>query len=286
MKMWSLASLSVALFISNSFSQTVSFPVHIGDRWQYIVDDEASWVAAREIIGQSTMWNGKTYAILEDRSSNLLIHEYYRQDGERVYQYFAYDSTEILLYDFGRLAGDTIRIDPSGDITRISHVYIDTVLGTLRKVYRFQTVHISGLFRQEDWIADSLGLIYRIIDPPYWYAIRGAVINGISYGLITSVYQSNDFNSSSIHLHQNYPNPFNPFTTISYELPERSLVVLKVFNILGQEIRTLVNGVQDAGEKIVRFDALNMPSGMYVYRMTATTAHRTLSQSRSMLVLK
>ncbi len=64
-------------------------------------------------------------------------------------------------------------------------------------------------------------------------------------------------------LKQNYPNPFNPSTTIGYALPHDGLVTLTVFNLLGQSVRILVNGVQAAGAHAVRFDASTLPSGVY-----------------------
>ena len=70
-------------------------------------------------------------------------------------------------------------------------------------------------------------------------------------------------------LEQAYPNPFNPSTTIRYEIPDGSFVVLKVFNVLGQDIKTLINEYQDAGFKEVDFDATALPSGLYFYRLQA-----------------
>jgi hypothetical protein len=68
-------------------------------------------------------------------------------------------------------------------------------------------------------------------------------------------------------LRQNYPNPFNPSTTIRVELPHSSRVSLKVYDALGQEVATLVDEEKAAGVHDVRFDAGNLASGMYVYRL-------------------
>ena len=73
----------------------------------------------------------------------------------------------------------------------------------------------------------------------------------------------------SFSLEESYPNPFNPTTTIRYTIPERTKVVIKVFNILGKEVATLVNEVQDPGPQFVRFDASGLASGLYFYRLEA-----------------
>ena len=86
--------------------------------------------------------------------------------------------------------------------------------------------------------------------------------------------------------HQNYPNPFNPSTTLLYELPEQSLVSIKVFNILGQRIATLVNEKQSAGSKSATFDAYGLSAGVYYYRMSAVGSSKSFTQTRKMLLVR
>ncbi|MBP1648224.1 MAG: Por secretion system C-terminal sorting protein [Bacteroidetes bacterium] len=70
-------------------------------------------------------------------------------------------------------------------------------------------------------------------------------------------------------LAQNFPNPFNPSTVIRYGLPGQSQVRLEIYNLIGQQVATLVNASQDAGYHEVQFSGANLPSGLYFYRLTA-----------------
>ncbi len=98
----------------------------------------------------------------------------------------------------------------------------------------------------------------------------------------TTSVASEQLSVTGYQLAQNYPNPFNPATTIRFSIPERSYVVLRVFNILGREMETLVDGELNAGEHSVVFDAKSLPSAVYFYRLTSPT----FSQTKSMEVLK
>jgi hypothetical protein len=75
--------------------------------------------------------------------------------------------------------------------------------------------------------------------------------------------------SYNFTLEQNYPNPFNPTTTIKYTVPETGLVTLKVYDVLGSEVATLVNETMTAGQHTVNFNAAGLASGMYIYKMQA-----------------
>lgn len=76
-------------------------------------------------------------------------------------------------------------------------------------------------------------------------------------------------NAHKFDLPQNYPNPFNPTTNIEYTIPEKSQVTLKIYDILGKEVTTLVDKVQEAGTYVSVWNASNVSSGVYFYRLTS-----------------
>ncbi len=96
-------------------------------------------------------------------------------------------------------------------------------------------------------------------------AIEGLVV------ISTAVTEAGDNLPKAFELNQNYPNPFNPSTAISYELSANSYVTLKVYDVLGREVATLVEARQNAGYHEATFDARNLSSGVYFYRLTAGT---------------
>ena len=91
-------------------------------------------------------------------------------------------------------------------------------------------------------------------------------------------------------LEQNYPNPFNPSTTIEYSLPQNGFVTLKVFNVLGKEVATLVNSPNEAGRHTIKFDASALNSGVYFYKLEAgnpsTGSGQGFSETKKMILLK
>ena len=100
--------------------------------------------------------------------------------------------------------------------------------------------------------------------------------------LITDVEKEDDNIPSEFTLNQNYPNPFNPSTTISFSIPTEEFVSLKVFNSLGEEVDELVNETVPAGNYSISFDASQLTSGIYFYKIAAGN----FFQTRKMMLVK
>ena len=96
------------------------------------------------------------------------------------------------------------------------------------------------------------------------------------------IYTGNGYKPKTYSLEHNYPNPFNPSTYIVYDIPTDGLVVLKVYDVLGREVKTLVNEYKKAGRYKVRFSGKNLASGIYIYNLTS----RDFSQTRKMALEK
>ena len=98
----------------------------------------------------------------------------------------------------------------------------------------------------------------------WWWAIDNVCLRGAP---ATGITQNGSNVPSEYALMQNYPNPFNPTTNIKFDIPEQGFVSLKVYDVVGKEIATLVNETKSAGSYIVDFDGSNLSSGAYFYRL-------------------
>jgi hypothetical protein len=136
---------------------------------------------------------------------------------------------------------------------------------------------------QMNVMADTIpGSTVNNTDPGYPTAVSAELV-GVTTQIVRPVVAvDNDVVVNSFELKQNYPNPFNPSTTISYSIAERSNVTIKVYDMLGSEVASLVNTVKDAGSYQVNFNAADLASGLYVYTINAGN----FSSSKKMMLMK
>lgn len=116
----------------------------------------------------------------------------------------------------------------------------------------------------------------------------GTILMTLSPGSVTGISKEPGQRFAAFSLKQNYPNPFNPTTRIHYALPVKSVVRITVFDLLGREVASLVDEIQDAGMKEVVWDASRYASGVYFYRMVAASlAHRSsMIETKKMILVK
>lgn len=115
--------------------------------------------------------------------------------------------------------------------------------------------------------------IYKTVDGWITYSIVDSIITGINEQQMTA---------TEFMLEQNYPNPFNPSTSIQYAISNRQLVTLKVYDLLGKEIVTLVNENKQAGNYELSFDAKNLSTGTYFYKLQVGS----FVQTKKMMLIK
>ena len=146
----------------------------------------------------------------------------------------------------------------------------DTVFSTSSPVAARGDQTLQFKWRIPTGLSSSDSVLYAVIDPDNSIdelkEDNNTGWNRISLMNVTSVHPTTN-TISSFELSQNYPNPFNPVTRINYQIPKFSHVTIKVYNILGQEIATLINEQKNAGHYSVDFNATRFASGVYFYRM-------------------
>ena len=113
-------------------------------------------------------------------------------------------------------------------------------------------------------------------DPDNWILKK---VKRVSTGIVENILNKLPIKFS---LFQNYPNPFNPSTTIKYSIPQQSYITLKIYDILGRQVATVIDEVKPPGNYQVEFNAANLPSGVYFYRIQAGS----FNQVRKMLLIK
>ena len=238
----------------------------------------------------ATDLNGRIFVLNNDGNNFKVLFQISTDSGDR------------------KLGGASIVIDFDTTLLSIRdepRTGIDFIFNDFHMV-PYDTAKVTKVSGHQLWInidleIDSLGTF--ISGAPFWTDL--VIINFVSNGIVPpthsvfwsihnkywQVYDSDNFSSwelgnfdyvspftavenlendiTSFKVNQNYPNPFNPSTTISYSIPASSFVALKVYDILGNEIATLVDAKKPVGSYEVKFDAVSLTSGIYFYRLQA-----------------
>lgn len=137
------------------------------------------------------------------------------------------------------------------------------------KSYPGQSYYKSGSNWLDFYNVDSTGN----------FCIKGLFVNDT---ISTGSQNTGNIIPENYSLSQNYPNPFNPSTTIVFSIPENEFVTLKIYNVLGEEIRTLVSGCRNASNYKITFNASNLSSGMYYYKITTNN----FTETKKMILIK
>lgn len=293
------------------YNSNAYYPLHIGDKWYYKVNRLDCWVTGPyssynfvvTVTKDTVIENKLYYQIEETRSdSNLIKMKYIRIDSlkTKVYEYrkVENESTEILIEDLSLEIGESFNTwNVYGDnfieqenvtfIKKSTLKIFDNVSETYNSNY-YSTDTTDSFQRISYYLSEGIGRSNYFIEVFEWYTeihrLKAAYIDGVIYGDSTLVGVNKRINSlpSGYALEQNYPNPFNPSTTLSYSIPNQGMVELKIYDVLGREVATLVSKEQQAGSYEVQFDASRLTSGIYFYQLSS----EGYVESKKMVLLK
>jgi hypothetical protein len=200
--------------------------------------------------------------------SNAFPVSEYHGSVQGYYQFYPFEDTEVLyiaawFWEGGQLVG-------AGAID----------IGNQASTYTAFNFPIEYI--RDSVVPDSAYIWMGIADTSVGGATQAAgyaYVDELSLGPPTGVEEISSIIPESLELKQNYPNPFNPSTKIEYSIPEASFVQLKVYDILGNEVSTLVNEEQSAGIYKADFGAENLSSGLYVTQLRAGKLIKTIKMT-------
>ncbi|GBD86095.1 hypothetical protein BMS3Abin03_00004 [bacterium BMS3Abin03] len=282
------------------------FPLKIGNYWVYEVYVDETGVPEfvgfeiKSIIDTLTENNGKNYFLYKNIYTNGMIDTLaIRLDSltANMYVYSKDTGDELLFENLAAVVGDSVcyEYNPAWNcqFVQLEREFTDFGLNTLIKDYYPQSLGwyfghslVKGIGLYKTWNGDNV---------TFSSILKGCIINGVVYGdtTVVSVEDETPNLPKEFHLSQNYPNPFNPTTKIKFTIPQSplpggdgrgglQLVKLVVYDILGNEVATLVNEEKPAGEYEVEFNAKGLPSGIYFYQLRAGS----FVDTKKMLLIK
>ncbi|MCL5029494.1 MAG: T9SS type A sorting domain-containing protein [Bacteroidetes bacterium] len=291
-----ITSFSLSSFL---FAQ---FPLEINNRWDFAAGEwwngqtigKSDTISFR-ITSDTVMPNGnRYYKIFPDNWFNNFL----RADSIGIYCYDTVNNKEWLFYKYALEPAyqkypnaehlNISYLKDTADTTWYLKIYKWTdykllLFGDSTKIYSFyydtglDNSHFINISPQYGFI----GIEQGNYSSNFSLNLIGCELSGKSYGTLTSV-KEEKLSLEKYTLYQNYPNPFNPSTTIKYQIPKSGLVQLKIYDILGREVATLVNEEKPSGNYEVTFDGSKLASGVYYYQLNAGD----FISSKKMIILK
>ena len=255
------------------------FPYSVGNIWEY--DMPYGEIARIEIIRDSIGKDGFVYLFY-----GSIFDPSWSIDTASSVVYFLPTRSNQQYYKLTADSGDTWMVEPEDTIppgehprfeALVKNKYPSIVFGSptvLMEIEYYELNWGDTVINDFSWkintetLASGFGLILNWYEEPGGLnkLIRGCVIDGDTFGIITTVEEDTQ-SPKEFYISQNYPNPFNPMTNIRFRTSNFGFVALKVYDVLGNKIRTLVNEEKPAGEYQVTFNGSNLASGIYVYRI-------------------
>lgn len=248
----------------------------------YTLSMEKSWTYVNEEMGDTTTvtisdsvhYNNHIYYGYKDSADYYL-----RVDGDSLFVWIAEDSTEVLEYDFSADTGDgwslpqnyksALQCWASDSIFVVSANETIKVQGqTYTNSIHFGQYPIcydAGVIRT--WFVKGVGKVRYVITTITGQRVYQLIQDTVQTGLDEGVQELNFPDQQAFRLLPNYPNPFNPATTIRYTLHKTAFVEVEIVDVSGRLIRTFVQREQTAGNHSFIFDAGDLSSGIYVYRL-------------------
>lgn len=268
-------------------------PLKAGNYWKYIdVGGMFNDVLCFQVVDSTRILMGYNFNIVQSfESPNFIRYSSYKVlTTDSIYvSYATYVPDSIYTYYKANCKIGDSWIQPVNEFATYTYTVIDTFHITawgnsyFSKLIKITDFNVTEVYQV--W-ADHLGLMEEQGVGQYHMVLRGCVIDSVLYGDTTTITDVEeeplDMSVSEYKLSQNYPNPFNPKTVISYSVKDAGLVKIRVYDILGSEVATLVNENKSAGTYTVEFNAANLPSGVYIYTLQVNG----FTSSKKMLLMK
>lgn len=277
----------LSIICTNLYSQSY-LPLESGNKWFFkhgecsgspVYSQCDTSILVSNVTADSVMPNGLRYFSVGGIFIGL--EEWFRSDTNWVYVYSYQDSLGFIdlpifnlhsnvgeIYNYGKEYYQTTTL-----VTRDTLIIFNEKIEVLE--FNLETgLDVSNKFK----LSEKFGFIkHDNIGYGGWsYSnLIGCIINRKSYGYVTNVEQNENVIPLKIELHQNYPNPFNPTTSIGFGIAEKTNVRLAVLNVLGEEIKVLLNEEKEVGYHSINFTGSDLPSGIYFYSIQAVPATST-----------